>query len=325
MALPNKRLESYDQDPYFLLNPTRDDMRQSDRNASLNDVTTYIYQSLLDFQSKWYSDFRGPDYINMPNARYLAVGDRIRNTTTGQTYIILDLIDKSGYIPNPNGNIIRLNLQGGVGPIPGDLLALEEKNTVNFQTAYSRFYQEIPLDGWRDTVIFRVTRREPGTVGKHPFDPPTEIKPRVRQFVPDPDHPDCHVMIMGQWFDNLVQFDCWSKYNNRVDELIEWFEDFLYKYTWVWKKNGVNEALYWMRKQDEEISKWRNDLAVRSLLYYFRTEKLVTIKEYDFKQIDLYLSANNAVPSGFYGVIYGNVPLPSGYMEIVDKGFTTHS
>ena len=47
MANIGKKLESYTEEPYFLFNPTRADMRQSDRNASLSDITTYIYQSFV--------------------------------------------------------------------------------------------------------------------------------------------------------------------------------------------------------------------------------------------------------------------------------------
>jgi hypothetical protein len=260
---------------------------------------------------------RGPWVIKMPYARYLAVGDKIKNLNTNQTYLIAEIV-------NARSKIIRLSSTGVTAPANGNILELEDKNTVNFESAYSRYYQEKPEADWRDTIIFRVKRREPGTISKHPFDPPTEIKPRVREYRVDPDHPDCHVMILGQWFDNLIQFDCWSKYNNRADDLIEWFEDFMYKYTWVWKKNGVNEILYWMRTVDEEVSKWRNDLAVRSILYYFKTEKIVTVKEHDLKQIDMYFELDNAYPSGFIGVEYGNVALPSGYMEVLDKGFRTY-
>jgi hypothetical protein len=326
MADIGKRLESFDKDPYFLQNPTRYDMRQSDRNASLNQITTYIYQSMLDFQGKWYPTDRGIWTIDMPNARYLAVGDKITNITSGQVYLIAEVLSPQDIIPNPKGNLIRLNsgIVGGIPPAEGDILALEQKNTVNFESSYSRYYQQRPVDEWRDTVVYRVKRREPGTIGKHAFDPPTEIKPRIREDRVDPDHPDCHILVMGQWFDNLIQFDCWSKFNNRADDLVEWFEDFMYKYTWVWKKNGVNEILYWMRTTDEESSKWRNDLAVRNVIYYFRTEKIVTIKEYDFKQIDLYLELDNALPSGFYGVSWGNVMPASGRMEVLDKGFRAY-
>jgi len=317
MADPGKKLESYSQEPYFLLNPSRGDMRQSDRNASLNDITSYIYQSLIDYQGKWESTDRGQWVIKMPNARYLAVGDKIRNKTTEQTYVIAEVADW-------RTKVIRLNATSVTAPRLSDVLELEDRNLVNFVSAYSRYYQEKPEADWRDTIIFRVKRREPGTIGKHPFDPPSEIKPRVREYRVDPDHPDCHIAVMGQWFDNLFQFDCWSKFNRNVDELIEWFEDFMYKYTWVWKKNGVNEILYWMRTIDEEVSKWRNDLAVRTVLYYFKTEKIVTIKEYDLKQIDLYLELENVLPSGFYGVYWGNELPASGHMEVLDKGFRAY-
>jgi hypothetical protein len=317
MAELGKKLESYSQNAYFLLNPERDDMRQSDRNASLNDITTYIYQSLIDYQGKWEDTHRGNRVIKMPNARYLAVGDKIKNRTTNKMYLISEIVDEAS-------KVIRINTQGAEAPQTDDVLELEERNTVLFVSAYSRYYQDRPIADWRDMVIYRVKRREPGTIGKHPFDPPTEIKPRIRETRVDPDHPDCHVMITGQWFDNLLQFDCWSKFNNSADTLIEWFEDFMYKYTWVWKKNGVNEILYWMRTIDEEVSKWRNDLAVRSVLYYFKTEKIVTLKEYDFKQIDLYLELENAYPSGFIGVEFGNETWASGRMEVLDKGFRAY-
>jgi hypothetical protein len=317
MATPGKKLESYDQDPYFILNPDTTYMKQADRNASLNDITTYIYQSLMDFQGKWKPTDRGAYTIEFPNARYLAIGDKIYNVTTGKVYIIAEIV-------GDRTHVVRLNTQGAVAPLQGDVLALEDKNTVNFVSAYSRQYQDQPIADWRDTVIYRVKRREPGTTGKHPFDPPTEIKPRVREYRIDDDHPDCHVVVMGQWYDNLLQFDCWSKYNNTADTLVEWFEDFMYKYTWVWKKNGVSEVLYWMRNTDEEVSKWRNDLAVRNVIYYFRTEKIVSIKEYDFKQINMYLELDNALPSGFYGVIWGNQVPASGFMGIMDHGFRAY-
>jgi len=313
MADLGEQLESYTETPYFLFNPDRSDMRQADRNASVQDITTYIYQSLIDFQGKWEASDRTVWIITMPNARYLKAGDKIKNITTSEVYTIESVLDKYT-------KLIRLTT-GTTAPASGDVLELTNDNMVNFVSGYPMEYKEkTTWDDWVDTVTFRVKRKEPGTIGKHPFDPPTEIKPRVREERIDPDYDDCHIQILGQWFDVLIQFDCWAKTNNRCDDLIEWFEDFVYKYTWVWKKNGVNEILYWMRTPDEEISKWRNDLAFRSVLYYFRTEKLVTIREHDFKQIDLYLELSNTVPSGFYGAGYDEIAA-SGLTEVIDLGF----
>lgn len=314
MAGINKQLESFTKDPYFLLNPTRGDMRQSDRNASLIQLTTYIYQSLIDFQGKWEASDRTSWIITMTNARYLKAGDRIKNITTGEIYTISKVLDR-------RSKLIRLST-GKVAPATGDVLELANDNMVNFVSGYPLEYKDkIAWDDWVDTITFRIKRKEPGTIGKHPFDPPTEIKPRVREIRVDPDYNDSHITILGQWFDVLIQFDCWSKTNNRSDDLIEWFEDFMYQYVWVWKKNGVNEILYWMRTQDEQVSKWRNDLATRNVLYYFRTEKIVIIREHDFKQIDLYLEMSNTVPSGWIGVAgYDTLPA-SGRTQVLDLGF----
>jgi hypothetical protein len=318
MSAPGEKLETYTNDTFFLFNQERDDMRKSDRNASLNQITTYIYQSLIDFQGKWEPSTRGSNVISFPNARYLAVGDKVTNITDNKAYLITEVL-----VPANRGGTVRLNLQGAPVPVEGKVLKLEEKNTVNFESSYSRYYQDKPITDWRDTIVFRVKRREPGTIGKHPFDPPTEIKPRIREYYPDTRHPGCHVMVMGQWFDNLIQFDCWSKFGNAADELIEWFEDFMYKYTWVWKKNGVNEILYWMRLVDLESTKFRNDLSVRTVIYYFKTEKIVTINEYDLRQIDTYLSVDNSWldPSGAIGVMFGNKLPASGILDIADRSF----
>jgi hypothetical protein len=216
MAKINKQIESFTDDPYYILNPDRQQMRQSDRNASLNQITTYIYQSLLDYQGKWEFTDRGQWVISFPNARYLQIGDKLTNRTGGSIYTIAEVISEAG-----SGGTVRLDTVGVVSPKLGDIISLAELNTVNFMSSYSRYYQDRPVADWRDTVVYKVKRREPGTIGKHPFDPPAEIKPRVRETRVDPDHPGCHVVVMGQWFDNLIQFDVWSKYNNRADDLIE--------------------------------------------------------------------------------------------------------
>lgn len=308
MAEQKERLESYDSQPYTLFNPSIDAGRVSDRVASLDDVTKYIYQSLLDYQGKWITTDFGEFAIQFPNARYLDVGHQIRNITTGQFYVVSGVIDS-------NENIVQLS--GPTAPALGDILELDEVNCVDFVSDYSQSYKDRPVTEWRDTIVFMVKRREPGTIGKHPFDPPTEIKPRIREYKVDPDFPDSHIQILGQWFDNLIQFDCWAKLNNRADSLISWFEEFMQKYVWVWKKNGVQEVLYWMRRMDEEARKWRNDLAVRSVMYYFRTETVTCIREYDLKQIDLLLSLSNAVPSGV-----GEALPASGITEIIDRSFS---
>ena len=299
MAEPSKRLESFDEKP--ILWSLSLENRQADRSASLDDVTTYIYQSLIDYQGKWESTAIGEWTINFPYARDLRAGNEIRNITTGEVYTIDSVVDEQQH---------TVRLSGTISPQLGERLELADENMVNFVSAYPQTHAE--PETWRDTITYKVDRREPGTIQAHPFEGRKEIKPRVRQVIPDPDYPDYHVEIHGQWFDNLIQFDCWSVTNNGADSLIVWYEDFLFRYTWVLKKNGVQEILYMNRGMDQEIIKWRDDIVNRTLIYYFRTEKIVSIRTHDFTQIDLY--AGIAQPR----VSASGVIDPSGYTEIFD-------
>jgi len=300
MAELYKRLESFDEKPLYWESSSEN--RQADRTASLDDVTTYIYQSLVDYQGKWERTSINNWTVKFPYARDLREGNYIKNVTTGEVYTIDSVIDESN-------NTVRLS--GTIYPQLADRLELADENMVNFVSAYPQVYAE--PHNWRDTITYRVSRREPGTIQSHPFDGRKEIKPRIRQEIVDPDYPDYHIRVLGQWFDNIIQFDCWSVTNNGADSLITWFEDFLYKYTWVWKKNGVQEMLYMNRSIDQEVVKWRDDIVNRTLYYYFRTEKIIPIREHDFTQIDLSISLGD-----YYGTPVPSGVKPSGVTEIND-------
>ena len=279
MAELNKPLESYDSKSFSWDSRSwtdRGENRQADRKASLDDVTTYIYQSLVDYQGKWAHSDINEWTIRMPYARYLAVGDPVVNVDTGEVYSINNIVD-------PKNNVIRLG--GSRAPELAQRLKLDSSNMVNFISSGPQKHIE-PVD-WRDTITYRVKKRQPGTIDSHPFGARKEIKPRLRQTIPDPDYPDYHIEIYAQWFDNLIQFDCWATTNFGADTLIEWFEDFMFKYTWVFKKNGVQEMLYTGRHTDETVTKWRDDIVNRSVDYYFRTEKIVPLRLHDLTRIDI--------------------------------------
>jgi hypothetical protein len=300
MASINKPLEGFDEKPLGW--DTSEDMRQADRVASLDDVTTYIYQSLVDYQGKWERTAINEWTVRLLYSRHLESGNFVFNRTTGETYTINSIIDE---------DTKTVRLQGTIAPQKGDKLELDDADMVNFVSAYPQVHAE--PETWRDTITYRVQRREPGSLQAHPFDGRKEIKPRVRQTIPDPDHPNFHVAIYGQWFDNLIQFDCWSTTNHGADSLISWFEDFMFRYTWVWKKNGVQEMLYMNRGMDENISRWRDDITNRTLVYYFRTEKITPVRLYDFSQFDIYVQLNSGLSTAPSGVIP-----PSGYAEVID-------
>ena len=303
MAELDRRLESFDEAPEVY--STDVDSRQADRTASLDDVTSYIYESLIDYQGKWEKSDAHSWAYRFPYARYLSVNDKVINISKDpyMVYTVVEVIDE-------DTNTVRL--MGLTKPSTGDRLKLQDLDMVNFISAYPSSHADPAT--WRDTITYKVSRREPGTLQAHPFDAKKEIKPRVRQYIKDPDNPGYHIKILGQRFDNLLQFEFWTTTANSGDTLVSWFEDFLYKYTWVWKKNGVQEILYTKRGIDEEVTKWREDLSYRSLWYFFRTEKLISVREKDFAQFDLSIDLSNEVAVGASGII------PASGMTVINDG-----
>lgn len=303
MAKLGDRLETHDV-PYIPNLFPNDKRSKADRGASIDDVTSYIYLSLVDFQGKFIQDKNNSWWVTFLNAWKLTIGSSIQNITSGETYIINQFVDKAKK---------KVELRGVVPPTRSDILELSEKDLVRFVPAFSSEEQE--LADWRDTITYKVSRREPGVVTGKPFGSPQEIKPRLREELPDPENPRHHIFIQGWWFDNLIQFDCWARTNQEADKLISWFEDFVLKYTWVWKKNGVQEILYWSRGRDETITRWRNDIVNRTLLYYFRTEKIIVTRTQDYTQIDLKISLTSRKEVDVVPSIR-----PSGITEFTDQG-----
>lgn len=160
---------------------------------------------------------------------------------------------------------------------PTDLINTSESSTYN------------PAGGFPSTITYQIIRREPGTIGNHPFDPRKIIKPTYREVLPRDDE---YIQLWGQWFDNLIQLDCWSTSNGEADQLIEWLEEFLLKYTFYFKEMGVQEMYYfrggrftWGTTEEEAMVRWRNRFKVRSMTYYVRTEKLWYKDLYKIREI----------------------------------------
>jgi|GEM_PF-6035414 len=146
-----------------------------------------------------------------------------------------------------------------------------------------------PTPTFVDTITYKIVRREPGSLDRHFFDNRKEIKPRIRDEYPHPTNEGEIIQMYGQWFDNLVQFDCWCKTNKEAVALIKWFEDFMYQYTGLFMKYGLQQMIYWERIIDDTITSWKSSIAVRSVRYGIRTEKLVPVYSGMIKEIGIRL------------------------------------
>ena len=288
-------------------------------------------------------------------------GDKVLNLTTNEVLTIewVEELEPNEY-RSFAGPIVRNNkpasftgrviFREGTTP-PADDHSLEfinkKKNYINFFEWASRRHTSDPVganaDGldaqsgpFKPSVTWHIKRVEPGSIGKHPFDPQKQLKPSVRETFPDPDRTylsasqgerdvaqistnyatgqpiitgavsysalqigqndpafSTHsITVYGQWFDNIIQYDCWSVDNQEANALVTWFEDFMDLYTKVMKQNGVNEVLYWQRSQDGTIDRWRSDIDNRSIQYYFRTEKLRVERSKNLQQVNIRVQAS---------------------------------
>ena len=316
------------------------------------DVLMTVHQSIFEIDQNYAWSLYFPHLFVKPE-----VGDKIINKTTDELYEIIWVEEiepnetrryKSPIARNDKRGAVftgRVLLKEGVkAPTAWDELEFfdHDKNYINFFEWSSKKHTSSQVTTISDaldqqkgpftpSVTWHVKRVEPGSIGRHPFDPQKEVKPRLREQFPDPERTylipsessqniaiarsqgyttgqpiitgaasyqslasyqqspltSTHtISVYGQWFDNIIQYDCWSIDNQEANALVAWFEDFMDLYTPVLKRNGVAEVLYWQRSQDTQVDKWRADIDNRTVQYFFRTEKLRVERSKNLRQIN---------------------------------------
>jgi len=215
---------------------------------------------------------------------------RLRNTETREVYTVKNVgIDKHKMF---TGSVLLnegLSAPGqGTGDLPGRWDRLEwvqpANKVVDFHVSWpeSEANAASPPTANQDesitsgdslppTVTSLLVRQEPGTIGKREFDPAKLSKPKIMGYAPDPFDPKAYSLeLQWQWFENIIQFDCWSPLHAEAERLADWMQTFMNLYTWVLKRNGVSEVRYWHRRADLLTQSFRDGVPRRSLQYYFR-------------------------------------------------------
>ena len=245
---------------------------------------------------------------NFPNVWYIKDGMKVYNTTVGVMYTIQEHEEDSEGMPT--GNVLMTG-GNGIAPKQGDRLEFDRGDTLIFMHAFPKTFAqtyEFMDDGsgrlsaqytaeWRDTITWSVARREPGGLDGAPFEGTRDVRPHHRSsgsWGPDQAY---LISYTGQWFDVLIQFDCWAKTNSTSERLVEWFEGFMETYRGVFRYNGVNNLLYWDRTHDELVTRWRDDIVNRTLRYYVRMENVAAVLESKIRSITALFSL---LPTGTY-------------------------
>lgn len=161
-------------------------------------------------------------------------------------------------------------------------------------------------------ITWGVVRKEPGTMSGTPFRGTQEIKPRFREYValfsdtskrwisdsvssPIEGYGGLlgYVKMSAQAFDNLVQYNIWSRSNYEAEELTEWFEQYMDDYRGMFREAGIVETTFNRRVRDDTVVQMSNGYHVRSVLYYVRTERVRVEKLNSISRIDLKISVND--------------------------------
>lgn len=145
-----------------------------------------------------------------------------------------------------------------------------------------------PTTLFKDTITYMITREEPGSVGgdKQPFGGRREVTPKIRE-VQNVIGNEKSSVVYGQWFDTLVQFDTWTLTNWEAENLSLWFKRYMISHRDFFKNRGLSEILFWWRGKDSASLSLRNNLHSRSLVFFVRTEELMSDEDYNVKKFEL--------------------------------------
>jgi hypothetical protein len=119
--------------------------------------------------------------------------------------------------------------------------------------------------------------------------PKKEIKPRVRQVVPEKtfNEKDARVgEVYGQKFECILQFNIFGSVYDIAEQVMERFEEVIFTYTGYFKKNGVAELYFKEQLTDENYDIFRQQVAVRNIRYYVEIERLIPIFQDKIQEIE---------------------------------------
>lgn len=279
---------------------SRDAFQRTSGSSSVSKLWYLVSLAFTEHQTWFKVSPRNNRILYFPFARYLEKGMEIVNRTRNARYIV-DHVNLEQSYTTPFGEEVKIPavyISSGTPPIETDRLRFTDDKYIQLRPARARSWapnvnfnteQREDYGAWNDTITYYLTRREAGSIATAPFGRHRERKPRFRSSETD-DSIDAtaELSTFGQCFDNLCQFDCWAKEATEADKLADYFERFLTMWSCVISYNGIEKIWYWGRGMDAVESKWRNDITVRSLQYYFRTEDITT-------QVDSILRGINVI------------------------------
>jgi hypothetical protein len=216
------------------------------------------------------------------------------------------------------GNIIKRDKKTWVPLLAGYPHASVQKNSniqmENLKTLEDYYF----LDPFCNLVTYTLKYQSPAgsqkAFGSEKMRPPT-----LRKTIPVEGQPGVYMETWAAVTDNLVQFDCWSSSGRGADKLADWFKYFMQFMKGPIMQQGFQKIEFWEREIDNDVTQWREDIAVRSLRYLVRTEEQFIKPTGLITQIDAAVAVRSSLNDEEEALIRTLKGIPaSGYIQTPD-------
>lgn len=149
------------------------------------------------------------------------------------------------------------------------------QDKVNFTAAYPQINN--PDDIVTPLITYKLKEKTPGLFGST-----KEIKPRYRGEVQAEVHNTVTdeneiitVVLSGQMFDYLIEFEIWEADPIRADKTLEEFERFINQYTGYLMKSGVDKIFFQSATGMNDNGAFETTLSCRKVEYLFRIDTVI--------------------------------------------------
>jgi hypothetical protein len=208
------------------------------------------------------------------------------------------------------------NVDEGPGVLPSDSRDLPEffaevatilddyqnRLNINEQDRITLCEEGPPVPLTTQVISYKLKKRAPGVVS--PARPGIsssarsrhEWVPRCRYIIADPEKPNTKTYVMGQFFDNMIEFTCWARSNKAANSTALLFQDLMNTYRFYFKLKGFSEVIFEERLEDVQMDAETqgNTLKGRPLTFYVRTDRTFSISENVLRDIVINLGISNS-------------------------------
>lgn len=153
---------------------------------------------------------------------------------------------------------------------------IQEASFIKTRSNINDFNDFYFLYPFADLVTYTVKYQGPAGF-KEAFGKERMRQPQYRETVRVEEIPGLLYEITSAPMDNLIQFDCWSSTGRGADNLTAWFKYFMEFMKGSIMRQGFDKIQFWERGVDADVTAWRDDIAVRSIQYYVRTQEFSVV------------------------------------------------